>query len=279
MPVPSSTPGRVTAPPTPVIIASPTFTPTPFTHVVQEGETLISIAVQYGLSVEALQAANPTVQPQFLSIGMVLIIPGVVGGTPVVAVAPVPTPAPMALASVQCHPLPTGALHCLTEARNVGTSPVESVAVRLVLADAAGLPLASQVAYAPLEVVWVGESTPLGAIFQPVPPGVAGQGAELVVAEAVLTPTAALRLDLPSLVGLNRNEQWVVSGQVQNPHAQPTTTVWVVLALYDAANELIGYRKVVLPFGLGAGELRDFEVAAGAFGPVDHYTLLAEGKP
>src|SRR3990172_2975766 len=68
LPLPSATPIPEVATPaaTPVIIASPTFTPTPVTYVVQKGDTLIGIAVKYGVSVEALQAANNGVQPQLL---------------------------------------------------------------------------------------------------------------------------------------------------------------------------------------------------------------------
>ncbi|MBM2848770.1 MAG: LysM domain, partial [Anaerolineales bacterium] len=57
LPLPSATPIPEVATPvaTPVIIATATFTPTPVTYVVQKGDTLIGIAVKYGVSVEALQ--------------------------------------------------------------------------------------------------------------------------------------------------------------------------------------------------------------------------------
>src|SRR4029079_16354466 len=57
--VPSGTPGVA---PTPVIIASPTATATPVTKAVVEGESLLGIAIDYGVSLEALEAANPDVQ-------------------------------------------------------------------------------------------------------------------------------------------------------------------------------------------------------------------------
>src|SRR6266536_4873306 len=55
-------------PPTPVIIATPTPTATPVTYAVQAGETLLGIAIRFGVSLEALQAANPTVEARFLTI-------------------------------------------------------------------------------------------------------------------------------------------------------------------------------------------------------------------
>jgi LysM repeat protein len=65
--------------------STPTFTPsptptatptaTPLVHIVQSGETIVGIAVKYGLTVELLLAYNPQVNPKFLSLGTPLIIP------------------------------------------------------------------------------------------------------------------------------------------------------------------------------------------------------------
>ncbi|HUN22839.1 MAG TPA: LysM domain-containing protein [Anaerolineales bacterium] len=56
---------------------TPTMTPTatPLVHIVQSGETIVGIAVKYGLTVELLLAYNPQVNPKFLSLGTPLIIP------------------------------------------------------------------------------------------------------------------------------------------------------------------------------------------------------------
>jgi LysM repeat protein len=85
-------------PPTPVIIATPTPTATPVTYMVQEGETLLGIAIKFGVSLEALQAANPSVEPRFLTIGTVLIIPPPEGGFLAAAThLAAPPPAPVTL--------------------------------------------------------------------------------------------------------------------------------------------------------------------------------------
>jgi LysM repeat protein len=47
----------------------------PQTHTVQEGETLPQIAVSYGITLEALAAANNIISPQQISAGTVLVIP------------------------------------------------------------------------------------------------------------------------------------------------------------------------------------------------------------
>lgn len=57
--------------------ASPTVTPTPIFvfHPVQSGETLISIAAAYGITTEALLAANNIRDPSNLEVGQDLLIP------------------------------------------------------------------------------------------------------------------------------------------------------------------------------------------------------------
>ncbi|MBI4771496.1 MAG: LysM peptidoglycan-binding domain-containing protein, partial [Chloroflexi bacterium] len=50
-------------------------------YIVQPGDTLYGIALQFGLTVEALQAANPAANAAALNIGQALIIPGFEGVT------------------------------------------------------------------------------------------------------------------------------------------------------------------------------------------------------
>ncbi|GAB4526451.1 MAG: hypothetical protein Kow0063_00730 [Anaerolineae bacterium] len=94
---------------------APAATPTPVLYVVQQGDTLGAIAIRFGVSVEAIQAANGIDDPARLRVGQELIIPlGVsvpavtraVTATPESSPAstpetptpvPTPTPAPVAL--------------------------------------------------------------------------------------------------------------------------------------------------------------------------------------
>jgi murein DD-endopeptidase MepM/ murein hydrolase activator NlpD len=50
-------------------------------YIVQPGDTLYGIALQFGISVEALEAANPGVDAAALAVGQALIIPGFEGVT------------------------------------------------------------------------------------------------------------------------------------------------------------------------------------------------------
>jgi LysM repeat protein len=76
---------------TPVAPAVPSVSANPGTHTVQRGEWLYAIARKYGISVDALLAANPGINPNFVYPGQVLNIPGG-GGNPAPNPAPNPVP-------------------------------------------------------------------------------------------------------------------------------------------------------------------------------------------
>ncbi len=285
LPLPSATPApAVTAPlATPVIIASPTFTPTPVTYVVQKGDTLIGIAVKYGVSVEALQAANNNVQPEFLSIGAVLVIPSEAGpeGGEVVDVGAAPTPVPIPLSAPACYPTPTAALYCFVEARNPTDVAMENVSARITLAGADGLPLASAVAYSALDVIPPRSAGPLAVLFQSAPAGIAATGVELLTANSSPNPsTHHVILDIPTHYSAASGAQWLVAGQVSNPSGTPAASAWLVLTLYDQSGAIVGYRKIELAGGLAPGATQEFSItAASPGGVIDHYTIIAEGRP
>lgn len=72
--IPTDTPMPApTEPPPPV--DTPTAQSLGTTYVVQAGDTFASIAAQFGITIEALAAANPGVDSNNLSIGQVLMLP------------------------------------------------------------------------------------------------------------------------------------------------------------------------------------------------------------
>lgn len=94
------TPGE----PFPTPIPATAAPPTPAFHIVRGGETLFQIAQRYGLTVNALSAANDIGDPSLIYSGQRLIIPtsGSSTSTPAPAAAPLPAP----LQSVELMPVP-----------------------------------------------------------------------------------------------------------------------------------------------------------------------------
>ncbi len=67
---------EATAPPPIVTPPQPTASPTPVRYTVQEGDTLFAIALNYGVTLEAIAAANQLANPELIHPGQVLVIPG-----------------------------------------------------------------------------------------------------------------------------------------------------------------------------------------------------------
>jgi LysM repeat protein len=271
-----------TAATTPVIIASATASATPVTHVVRAGETMLGIALDYGVSVAALQAANPKVEPRFLSIGTVLLIPPPEGGFAVAATNLAPPPPPQVTLSLPaCYAMSSGGLYCLVEARNPNDQPLENVSARIILAGSDGLPFASQMAFGALDLVPPGGAVPLAVLFDPAPQkAVAATGVEVQSAILASSTTTIELLNVAASPGAVLGGRWTVGGTVHNPSAQPLAVAWLVLTVYDSSGHITGFRKLALNNGIAAGETRDFSISSDSLaGPVDHGTVLAEGQP
>ena len=74
------------------------------THTVKRGETLVGIALQYGLDYRELAAWNNITNPNLISPGQVLVLAGAAGAPPTLA-APVPTPLVTGAAPIEARPL------------------------------------------------------------------------------------------------------------------------------------------------------------------------------
>ena len=92
---PTPTPTR-TAKSTRTPSPTPTATATPIIYVIKKGDTLLAIALQYGVTVAALQQINGIADPRDLQVGQVLIIPtGAKEGGPTEIPRPTPTTSPL----------------------------------------------------------------------------------------------------------------------------------------------------------------------------------------
>lgn len=263
-------------------LATPPPTATPILYTVQAGDTLIDIARRYGVSVEALRAANGNIAPERLQIGQLLIIPpptpiGPAGSDNLLL--PTPTPLPLELAGLSIRETVVGSLWFLGEVHNPTNAVVEHVAVRVSLMNARGQELDGGLVYTALDLIPPGGRSPFGLLFPVPPPGLASFQATLVSAE----PVAALGERAPDLrviehVGGAVGSLYRVTGRVQNTGEVPVGEVRVVMTLYDAQGIVIGFRAQTLNVYLEPGATAPFDVRATVSGGVVRYSVAAEGR-
>ncbi len=282
---------RATATPTrslrtPTVVPLPTAgpSPTPFSHVVAANETLLSIASRYGLTLEALEAANPGINPRLLSIGQTLVIPGP-EGTPNPLAMAVATPVPLTLSAVRCYPQVTGTTTCLLAARNPATRPpVEGMVALVTLLDAAGAALDTRPAYPVLNRLEPGGTVVLVADFPP-------DGPEWDHAQAALDTAFEANADDGRFVEVivSRASQhpaedrmsWRVEGTVRLA-GEPTSGdegTTVVLVALDSGDRVLGCLIWEPPAPLSAKAETPFDLTVYSLGPpIASTALLTEAQ-
>jgi LysM repeat protein len=232
-------------PPAPT--ATPTATPTPIVHVVQAGDTLGAIAFQYGVSMEAIQAANGIENPQFLSIAQELIIPALdeEGNTTPGLLLITPTPLPYTVQGVALYETPVGSLWCLGEVLNSTDFTLVNTQVHVALFDASGQQLIEANAFAAADVIPPGERAPFGVLFTTPPTGWVTPRATIMRGEAAgALADSYVPMTVVEPTGRPAEPQFQASGMVQNASAEKSAGgVSVTVTTYDAQGLVTGFRQ------------------------------------
>lgn len=251
----------------PADTVTPTVTPTPIIHVVQSGETLLGIALDYGVNVDVLQAANGIEDPRFLQVGQRLVVPTgeEAADTTSGLLLPTPTPLPFGVRGVAFYETPVGSLQCLGEIVNTTAFTLTNVQVRVTLFDAGGERLAEADAFAAADLVLPGERSPFAILFTSPPVVWASPQVTIIRGEAAGALAASyVPIAVTDVEGQPSGPQFQVSGMVQNTNAeQAAGSVSVIVTAYDAEGLVTASRQ-------GAVELEG-TLAPGATAP---FTLL-----
>ena len=254
---PTPTPTPLLLPSLPAPTETPAPTATPFTYTVKQGDTMLAIAFNYGLSLDQLLAANPTVQPRLLSVGTLLVIP--IEGE-IATAAPTAAPLPLQAVEPVCYSQADGGLWCFMQVVNDQAQAVENLSGRISLFSISGESLGSQPAYAPLNILRPGERLPLVAYFSPPVVG------ELIAQGELLSALAVAEGDPRYLVaGFQANTLTTstdgmsarVSGVVLLPEGEPAAgSLWLAGVAYDVTGKIVGVRKwqVEVPCSAAAQE-------------------------
>lgn len=280
LPFQTSTPAALPwTPPTLVAAETPLPTPTPFPYTVQPGETISSIALKFGISIEELLAANPGINPNILSIGTTLNIPAKPANLSSEAT---PIPAPFTVEQIQCYPTANRGMWCFVLAHNDTPDFMENISAQVTLTGASGEVIAAQTAWLPLNILPPNTSLPLTAYFPPEIPLDAQPRVQVLT--AIRLPPADGRY-LPAtlhdvLVEVGAGGHFAqVSGEVHLPaESTAATQVWVAAVAYDEMGRVVGVRRYEAGGIPPGGSLR-FEMTVSSLGGVvTRVDVAVEGK-
>jgi LysM repeat protein len=252
--------------------------------VVQPGETLIAIALKYGVTVAALQTVNGISDPSTLQVSQELIIPTGEESRrqddSFDLLLPTPTPVAFAIEGMICYDEPAGSLWCMGEVVNSTESSIENVQLRITLHSAVGEELAGGDVYTALDLITPGQRAPFGILFASPPDNFDRFLAIPIRAEASIEP--ANRYVVPEVVQIEARpvgSLFEISGSVTNSSQQTLTSVTVVVTTYDAEGHVAGFRQTRLPADLPAGESADFVISLMPYGGIPaNYTVAVQGR-
>lgn len=273
---------------TPIPTNTPAPTPTPAVHIVQPGDTLLSIALQYGVTLDALQQINGVLRPDTLQIGERIIIPiGLPGASTAGGTAefllPTLAPAGMVMTNTARYQTPVGGLWVLGEVYNPTGEPLENVRVRAGLMDGAGREIGSDFTFTALDFVPANGRSPFGILFADPPQNVAGFQALIVRADpSYHNASRYAQLQVTASHLTQTGGVYHVTGTVVNSGATNADGAMVAVTVYDAAHRVSGYRCLPLPDDqLTAGATAQFDVtiAPDPSAPdVADFTVVAQAQ-
>jgi LysM repeat protein len=240
-------------PPTPTFTPSPS--PTPIVHIIERGDTLFGVALDYGVTLDALVYANGIGAEDILRIGQALIIPvgeeeeNAPSGLQIPVgnmILPTPTPLPLEISSVNLYWTPVGGVQCMGEVVNTSPAPVSNLQVAVTLLAGDGTSLLTGYTLAAADYLAPDKRAPFSFLFTEPPEGIAEASAQLLRGEEVSAITSRfVPLDVLDTQGGYSGPQYRVRGTIANNYSQTLGRITVVVTIYDAEQRVIGYRQDV----------------------------------
>lgn len=276
-PAATPTPAPYTPEPTPTA----TVTPTPIVHTVSAGESLLSIATQYGLTGNELQEANGILDPRTLQIGQQLIIPRPQESADAAATTPTPTPLPASIQNIYINNTTVGNLWILGEVLNNSDVALEQVQVAVVLLNEQKEEIGRQETFVALDLIEPGQRAPFALTFEPPAPRFASY--QVFVIHAVAAYVGSYYRDL-QVNGIENDHEryasYTVKGTIANTGPEEAVGVQVILTGYDSLERVVAMRQVdpaynVIPRG-GATTFTAILTPFG--GPITRIEAVAQGR-
>lgn len=258
------------------IPVTPTPSPTPVIYTVKGDDTMLGIAIRYGISLQDLQAANPTIDPHFMGEGLKLVIP-LKQDTTQESIA-TSTILPVTASAPACYRTGDGGAWCIVSIQNEQETRLENLSVWIGLYDDQGMNITGQDTSAPLNILYPGDTMPLMAFFAPPLPD-KFQARSRVTGAFEVQPGDSRYIEATSTVDSTEfssgRMEAVVRGEVTLMESAPKLSqLWVLAVAYNAKGEIVGVRK-----WKSDGET-SFEIPVYSLGgAIDHVETLVEARP
>ena len=226
----------------------PTLTPTPFTHVLDNDETISSLALTYGLEVNEILAINPEITPKALSVGTEILIPyiGTAAEDEGQTVSAISEPLALSLSEPVCAQTAEGGLWCLAQVSNPLAQNATGITVTFTVKTSAGETVDEQAVPALLNLLAPNESLPAAAYFSGDIP------ADYTVSAALKTALPVDEADpgyAPLDIKVNSIEPAGQSARVSavipvQAADSGISSIWVALVATDADGRIVGVRRL-----------------------------------
>ena len=264
-----------------VAVETPLPSPTPFTYTVQTGDTISSIALKFGVSMDNLLAANPEISPNAMPVGQVIKIPSNPENP---SGEPTPTPASFTIHQIEFYSTADKGMWCFVLVHNDFPDFLENVSAQVTLVDIHNVALASQTALLPLNILPPNTSLPLAVFFPPDIPANAKPQVQVLTAIRLL-PNDERYLPATinnTLVEVNADGHSAqVSGLVlSQSQASEAKQVWVAATAYDDGGRVVGVRRWESSVALPANGSLPFEFMISSIGgKIARVEFAVEARP
>jgi LysM repeat protein len=235
-------------------------TPTYLSYVIVSGDTLVDIAARLGVSVTDIEAVNPGIKAELLSVGQEINLPPLEVKTPEVPpVDEFDLGSGLEVLGLANYVAPADNLWVLGAVKNTSSVPLRNVRVDITISSRDGQILASQDILTQPDIIFPGELSAIAAPFENhlieefiVEASISNQ--RLDIDPRFLSMDLNLEGSSVSSVGLLINYQ----GSVVNSGSDSVGDIIVLAIFLDEMNKVIGFRMTEIGKLLAPGERTTF---------------------
>lgn len=214
-----------------------------------------SIALKYGVQTSAIMAANPSIDPNSMSIGTKLVIPlpssagfSVNSGTPI----------PINTGPLACYLSQDGGTWCFLLVQNNQSLPIENIQAKIAIGDMQSGKVFEQLTTAPLNILYPRKAMALSVYFPNEILGSYQTQFELISAMAVEDGNSRYldtKLENLQVTKGAKNLSAKVYGEVElTSTGLKAASVWAAGIAYDKDGNVVGVRRWVSNSPLFSGQ-------------------------